>query len=427
MEVKRDSRDPIVVIGAGPAGCTFAALRALRGDQVVVFDDEKRPSMLVGESLVPAVVPIFRRLGVEDAVAGVGTHKPGVSFEAAEEGVIHFNFKSVGKLLPNYSYNVDRPAFDDVLRRRAEELGVRFISKRAMVEAGDGDRMLLGADSRDAAGIAEDAEPFVIDATGRARVVARTLEIPTERGERNDVAYFAHFENFEDVAVEPGQVIITALRDGGWSWRIPLPGKMSCGVVLSKARARELGETPEDRLMEVLRSDPHLESVTREARRVSDVAVYTNYQLIAERASGANWALLGDAFGFVDPMLSPGLFMALESAQILDTQLEAHGGRTAVAFESYQAEVMDWHCGWKELIAYFYDGSIFSLHAAGKQVTEILNGGFIPKRIEAHMNYHIASMASGGRTRSRYSRGLLRFMRKHGMWNVPEPKVFAVR
>ena len=418
---------PTVVLGAGPAGCTFAALRALRGEDVVVFDDDKRPEMLVGESLVPGVVPIFRRLGIEAAVAAVSTRKPGVTFQSAGEEVIHFDFKTVGKLLPNYSYNVERPAFDKVLRRRAEELGVRFVSRRAVIEADGQDRVLLAEESRMASGITEGAEPFIIDATGRARVLARAMKIPSERGGRDDVAYFAHYRGFEDEGIEPGQVIITALEGGGWSWRIPLPGKMSCGVVISKDRAKEYGATPEQRLAHVLETDGHLGRAAKNAERVSDVAVYTNYQLIAERAAGANWALLGDAFGFVDPMLSPGLFMALESAQILDAELERHGGLAADAFASYQDEVMDWHKSWKELIAYFYDGSVFSLHVAGQEIREKLNGGFLPKMVERHMSYHIASMASGARTRSSYSRGLLRFMRKHGTWGVPLPDTFAVR
>ena len=193
-----------MVLGAGPAGCTFAALRALRGEAVIVFDDDKRPEMLVGESLVPGVVPIFRRLGIEAEVAAVSTYKPGVTFQSAGEEVLHFSFKSVGKLLPNYSYNVERPAFDIVLRRRAEELGVQFVSQRAVIEADGEDRVLLAKESRTAAGIAEGDAPFIFDATGRARVLARALEIPTERGERNDVAYFAHYENFEDDGIEEG-------------------------------------------------------------------------------------------------------------------------------------------------------------------------------------------------------------------------------
>ena len=241
------------------------------------------------------------------------------------------------------------------------------------------------------------------------------------------MAYFAHFEDFIDEAIDPGQVIITALENGGWSWRIPLQGKMSCGVVVSKDRAKECGENPEERLAAILSEDPYLAPVSKDARRISEVAVYTNYQLISERASGANWALLGDAFGFVDPMLSPGLFMALESAQILDVQLEKYPGSRTRAFSDYHSEVMDWHRGWQDLIGYFYDGSVFSLYAAGKQITERFNHNFLASAMEKHMSYHIASMASGGRTRSRYSRGLLRFMRNHGMWDVPEPETFAIR
>jgi Tryptophan halogenase len=70
----------VAILGAGPAACTLAALLSQQGVPSVVFDDGKRPEMLVGESLIPAVVPLLRRLGIEDRTAAISQHKPGVSF-----------------------------------------------------------------------------------------------------------------------------------------------------------------------------------------------------------------------------------------------------------------------------------------------------------------------------------------------------------
>lgn len=131
------------------------------------------------------------------------------------------------------------------------------------------------------------------------------------------MAYFAHFENFTHDEVAAGQIILSVLEHG-WAWRIPLRDKLSVGIVLDREAARGLGGTAEERLENAIGREPLLREKGRDARRVSRVMSYTNYQLIGERGYGKGWVLLGDAFGFVDPMLSPGLFMALESAVLLD-------------------------------------------------------------------------------------------------------------
>lgn len=427
----------VIIIGAGPAGCTLAALLAMRGAECLVFDDDKRPGLLVGESLIPGVVPVFQRLGIEDRVAAMSVRKPGASFFAGPEGPrIHFKFTNVEGHLPPYSFNTPRPELDNLLRRRAEELGARFIHARAELEAcerGGQPSVRLTERSRMAAGLSTDAEPLVVDASGRARVLSRLMGLRAKRGGRDDVAHFAHFENFDHDEVEPGQVIISVLK-AGWSWRIPLPGRLSVGIVVGKERARELGATPEERLERAIAEEPLLREKGARARRVSPVMTYTNYQLISERGHGPGWALLGDAFGFVDPMLSPGLFMSLEGARLLDAHVFAQGaeilrqpGRLARAMEEYAREIVRWHESWMELVAYFYDGRIFQMHLAGRELAMKPSPFHLAARMERHTTFHLASMASGGMTRSAYSRGLIRFLSRHLVWGVPEAENFAVR
>ena len=104
----------------------------------------------------------------------------------------------------------------------------------------------------------------------------------------------------------------------GWSWQIPLPGpRLSVGVVMNKDRARRFGATPEEQLEGAIENDARLAAAAAQRRRVTPVATYANYQLISERGAGPGWAMVGDAFGFVDPMLSPGLCMAMASAERL--------------------------------------------------------------------------------------------------------------
>ena len=104
------------------------------------------------------------------------------------------------------------------MRERAEELGAVFVKRRAEVVAGDGDQELRLSDACLAATpeLGGVHPKLLIDATGRARLFARTLEIPARRGGRNDLAYFAHFENFDAGSIVDGQVVLSIL-DHGWS------------------------------------------------------------------------------------------------------------------------------------------------------------------------------------------------------------------
>ena len=165
---------------------------------------------------------------------------------------------------------------------------------------------------------------LLVDATGRARLFAKTLDLKATRGDRNDVAYFAHFEDFDAESSADGQVVFSILEHG-WSWRIPLPGRLSVGVVIDKAAAMRHGKTPEERLDGIIDSEPMLRKAGMGRKRVSEVMVYTNYQLISERAHGPGWVAVGDSFGFVDPMLSPGLFMAMHMAERISCK-ESTGG-----------------------------------------------------------------------------------------------------
>lgn len=428
---------PVVIVGAGPAGCTLAGLLAQRGIDCLVFDDDKRPELLVGESLIPGVVPVFRQLGVEDRVAQISTRKPGASFFVTDGGPrLHFSFKNVESHLPPYSYNTPRPELDNLLRVRAEELGARFVHSRAELEpcVKDGQPSIrLSERSREVAGLTAEAEPLLVDASGRARTFSRLMAIPANKGERDDVAYFAHFEDFDHDEVENGQVIISVLR-AGWSWRIPLPGRLSVGVVISKEHAKTLGATAEERLENAIRQEPLLAEKAMRARRVTPVMTYTNYQLLSERGHGPGWVLLGDAFGFVDPMLSPGLFMSLEGARQLAEGVFANGAEILTQPETleramvrYDRRIVEWHHAWQELVKYFYDGRIFRIHLAGKNLAMKPSPFNLANRMERHSTAHIASMASGGWTRSGYSRSLMRMLSRYLVWDVPPAESFAVR
>lgn len=416
------SRTPdIAIIGAGPSGCALACFLAVRGAKVVIFDSGKQPEMLVGESLVPAAIPLLRRLGIEAAVSAVAMRKPGVSLLHVDGVHFDFPFRSRGRGVPGYAYNIPRPEFDEILRNRAKSLGVHFVRKRATVTAeaainrpgsttDDTRELSLTDASLAAAGLGADQHPsLLVDATGRTRLFARTLGIPSSRGSRDDVAYFAHYRNFAaDKDTPKGQVMITVLKKG-WSWRIPLQDRMSVGIVIDKRAARQAGDNPEQRLAAMIDNEPLLASSAAGAQRISPVRCYSNYQLISEQGHGRGWVMVGDAFGFVDPMLSPGVFMALESASLLDSNIGLRSNRIAtLTLDRYCHDLMHWHSSWQEIIEYLYDGRLLQMCEAGSNISEHAGRFAYTRLLEWYYRRIIGALVSGAGTRSAYNRRVLR-------------------
>ncbi len=401
----------IAIIGAGPAGATTAALLAKRGASVVILDDGKRPELVVGESLIPLMVSAFRELDIEEQVKQFGMHKPGVTFTIDDETEFKLSFQAVQGILPTYSYNVPRREFDQLLLDTALQSGATMVTTQVKLDGphADGAEVRLAPETLAQIPTWEGTAPdLIIDASGRRRLTAKLLQLKAESGPRTDVAHFAHYTGC--VLPDPdGQVIISRLKHG-WSWRIPLTdGRLSIGVVMNKDAAKTFGTSPAEQLENVIENEPRLRAIGENRQRVTPVATYANYQLISERASGPGWAAVGDAFGFVDPMLSPGLCMAMESARVLAASIPSHGGldaRTPARLKRYGHWFERSLRHWQSLVDYFYDGRIFAIYTAGMEMSA-KHPGRPAEVIDGHITYNLAGMAAGAFTSRLYSRFLL--------------------
>ena len=392
----------IAIIGGGPSGCALATLLKRKGYDVAVFYLEKRPEIIVGESLLPAIIPLLRKLGVEDEVKSYSTYKPGASVlvNKDEEATSPFSFGGGG--LPPYAYNVPRLKFDKTIFDLAIREGVTFFNHVAKIEkTGNGDELKLADETIRFCNDYFKGQPdLIVDSTGRARTIARLLDIPTKEGDRKDVAIFAHLSNAEKI--EPYNIHLHRLQHG-WTWRIPLPDRTSVGVVINPKHLSQYGSTREEQYDTILKTDETLQKFTSNAKRETGVVQYNNYQLISQQMYGSNWLLIGDAAGFLDPIFSSGLFLAIKSSF---SAADAIADGSDAAYKKYQKNQMHELTVWQKLVNTWYSGGLFTLMTVGKERMDTSFGRFIGP----HMQRHLTRIFTGEAVYKNYSRGFLRFI-----------------
>ncbi len=414
----------VAILGAGPAASTLATLLARDGVKVALLHRPRAAALLVGESLVPAIILILRRLGVEDEVRSYGKYKPGAIFNMNEWGDFPFTFADFCGKLPDYAYNVPRIKFEATLLDCAKRAGARVIETEAKVErvAGE-DKVRLSAETLAACGdfftggASGSGQPdLIVDATGRARVVPKLLDIPAREGGRKDTALFAHLDTAE--LFKSGYVHSSRL-DHGWSWRIPLQDRVSLGIVIPSEHAAKAGATPEERYDNLLKQDSYLRTVTIGSKRLTPVIEYTNYQLVSTRLVGNGWALVGDTAGFIDPVFSSGLLIGLTSATELADAIRDGG---AAAYQKYERGVIHHLKTWHEIVNYFYDGRMFTSFRVG----EMMRKNVLIRMSFPHINKHMGRIFTGAAGKAAYSMAMMRFLMKYGIKDE-DPKAMAIR
>jgi hypothetical protein len=408
----------VAILGAGPAACTLATLLARAGLKVAMFHRPRIAPLLVGESLVPAIVLMLRQLGVEDEVAAYSQYKPGACFNIGDHSDFPFAFKDFCGSFPPYAYNVPRVQFEATLLANAQRAGVTVFDMNAgVLRVGHSDRVQLDSETlarKD--GFFTGQPDLLVDATGRVRLLPKLLDIPCREGGRKDTAMFAHVDATK--LYQDGYVHSTRL-DHGWSWRIPLPGRVSVGIVIGTEFLPAFGATKEERYDNLLKQDSRLCLVAGEAKRLTPVMEYTNYQLTSGRMFGDGWALVGDTAGFIDPVFSSGLFIGMRGAFALADAIKKGSPK---AFQDYQAEVTHHLTIWHEIVSYFYDGRLFTSFSVGEK----LRHNLLMKLAFPHINKHMGRIFLGAASTSPYSIKLLRVLVKHGLRNE-DPQVMAIK
>ena len=308
----------VAVIGGGPAGSTAAILLARRGYKVIALEKAHHPRFHIGESLLPMNLPVFERLGVLDKVRALGVFKPGADFEADNErGYNTYAFARAIGNSPPHAYQVWRQDFDKMLYDHARDSGAdaREGHEVLTVEQKNPRESLLEVKADDGRRYGIQAR-YVVDASGRDAYLSSKKRLRRKNDQHQSAAIFAHFRGAETRPGEDAGNISIYRFDHGWMWMIPLPeGVMSIGAVCRpEYLKRRKGRTVEF-LLETLHQSAGLKRRMERAELISEVRITGNYSYDSTRMGGPGWVLVGDAFAFLDPVFSSGVYLAMSGAE----------------------------------------------------------------------------------------------------------------
>jgi flavin-dependent dehydrogenase len=315
----------VLVVGGGPGGSTAAALLQRAGRRVIQLEKDRHPRFHIGESLLPANLPIFERLGVADKVRAIGVHKAGADFPDGSGGHQTFRFRNAMGATPPHAYQVKREEFDRMLFDHARAAGVDA-REGIKVERADIDgigRVVAHARGGDGAALTVRAK-YLVDASGRDTLLANQLKLKRKNDKHQSAAIFAHYRGVRLREGEDAGNISIYRFDQGWCWIIPLrDGLVSVGCVCWPEYLKQRRGDNAGFLDATLRSMPQAWERMAQAERVSDIRVTGNYSYTCTRTSGPGWVMVGDAYAFVDPVFSSGVFLAMDGAERAAAMVDA--------------------------------------------------------------------------------------------------------
>jgi flavin-dependent dehydrogenase len=389
----------VVVIGGGPAGTTVSTLVAQQGYRVELFEREKFPRFHIGESLIPQTYFVLERLKMLPKMQNSRfVKKYSVQF-VNQHGKLSepFYFIEHKPHESSQTWQVLRSEFDQMMLDNARSQGVTVHEGAHVTEVlFDGDRARGIRVKTDDGATREVLADVVVDASGQSTMIMDRFNLREWDPVLKKAALWTYFKGaVRDAGRDEGATIVLQTQGKkGWFWYIPLHDDvLSVGVVASFDYLFKDRPTKDHEAIyfeEVTRC-PGLQPRIAKAERIAPFRVLKEYSYKARRAAGDGWVLVGDAFGFLDPLYSSGVLLALKSGQLAaDAIVEAlaAGDTSAARLGAWQPDFVRGMDRMRRLVVAYYEGFSFGLfvknypHLKGL-VTDLLIGDLFKDEVDA--------------------------------------------
>jgi flavin-dependent dehydrogenase len=321
----------ILVIGGGPAGSTAALGLAQRGYDILLIDRMHHPRETVGESILPAAWKYFDLLGVSAAIERDGYVKKAGGVVVWGDDLSEISFRDFAYDRPGL--HVERADLDFLLLGNARRAGVRVLEgvrAESFTAASDGRTNVAVADQD---GVKSTVScRMMVDATGQAAIVARQQGSRRLDQDFRFVSLWGYFKGsryvssggvvrpFAAMAEHPPVTFVSRLVDWGWAWHIPLRQMTSVGINVPVEQYRREAarySNIEDYFLATCARTQYLGDLLSDAQLTNgSVRVLRDYSYLPDRVAGPGYYVVGDAAGFVDPIFSIGVVMALYSGHL---------------------------------------------------------------------------------------------------------------
>ena len=334
----------VAIVGGGPAGSTAATLLAKAGRRVIVLEREKFPRFHIGESLLPFSMQTFDRLGVRKKLDRAFLPKFGGEIMAAcGTRAVKFYFKDGFRSQRDQAYQVTRSEFDTLLLDHSGETGaeVRQETEVTSIEFAT-DRVKLDVEQVGGAKSQIEAR-YLLDCSGRQTLLGSFFKVKKTYEHLQKFSVFAHYENIDRLPGKDATLIRMVRGLDRWFWMIPITEtRTSIGVVMDTKVFRATKLPPEVALEKFIAEQPLMAERMKNAVRVSPVYSTSDFSYRNTTLAGDRWLMVGDAAGFIDPVFSSGVFMAIMSAEraadTLQEVLQDEGKRRRL-FSKYSRSV----------------------------------------------------------------------------------------
>lgn len=307
----------VLIIGGGPAGSTAATLLTQKGWRVTLLEKAHHPRFHIGESLLPSNMPLFDRLGVRREVEEIGMLKPAAEFNCDGYKPAVYYFKNAMDKSNPVAYQVRRSEFDHLLLQNCKKTGadVREGVRVTEVDLRPNNTTLVHAQSDDGESLVYETK-YLLDASGRDTFLSGRLNMKQRNPKHNSSAIFGHFSGVERRPGEDCGNISIYWFDHGWYWLIPLKdGSTSVGAVCWPYYLKARKKPVDDFLWDTLRLNSQLAERMKNATLSAPALATGNFSYQADRMYGDGWMLIGDAYAFIDPVFSSGVYLGMQGAE----------------------------------------------------------------------------------------------------------------